>query len=343
MKKLRVALETQFAYGSPTGLGVYASRLRDALRQRGDLEVIELCDPSFDVWRFNRRLYWDQLAAPRLAARAKADVVHFTGGTLPLRAPHPCVLTLHDLAWLRNAVPARFYGRWYFAGVQRRLVLQADRIAADSECARREMLERLDLEAARVAVTGAGVDDSYFRLARTVADPPFVLAVGTVEERKDLATALQLLVKQPDLNLISVGPQTAYARRLERLAADLGVAQRFSLRGYVTEAELQSLYAGATALIFPSRYEGFGLPPLQALAAQVPVVASDIPVLREVLGDCAWFATPQDADAFSEALTHVRTAAPDVRMRLEHGRMWARQFTWAGVAEKTARLYKSLA
>ncbi|MDQ6780987.1 MAG: hypothetical protein M3Z37_07540, partial [Candidatus Eremiobacteraeota bacterium] len=105
MNKLRVALETQFAYGTPTGLGVYAAGLHAALRQRADVELVEIADADADVWSFPRRVYWDQIAAPRRARSARADVTHFTGGTLPLRAPHPCVLTLHDVAWLRKAVP----------------------------------------------------------------------------------------------------------------------------------------------------------------------------------------------------------------------------------------------
>jgi len=342
VRKLRVALETQFAYGDATGLGVYAAQLRTALQQRDDVEVVELCDPRFDVWRFDRRLYWDQFAAPRRAAQAQPDVTHFTGGTLPWRTPHPCVLTLHDLAWLRRAVPGRFYGRWYFGALQGRLARRADHIAADTECARRDVIERLGIDPARVAVTGAGVENAFFALERQLADPPFVLSVGTVEERKDLATALRMLVNHPDLRLIAVGPHTRYAQTLRRLAADLGVAQRFEMRGYVEDRTLLALYAGALALVFPSWYEGFGLPPLQALAAQLPVVASDIPVMREVLGDCAWFAPPRDADAFSAALSQVRRAGHDAKIRIERGRMWARQFTWPAVAEKTVRLYKSL-
>lgn len=342
MKKLRVAFETQFAYGTPTGLGVYARQLGNALQRRQDVEVVEICNPRHDVWRFDRRVVWDQVTAPRLVARAQPDVTHFTGGTLPLRAPHPCVVTLHDLAWLHRAVPARLYAQWYFGGLQRRLVKQADRVATDTHSARQDMLEQLHFDPARVAVTGAGVEDAYFGLQREiVTDAPYVLAVGTVEERKDLATALRMLVKHPDLRLICAGPQTPYAQRLLRLATQLGVAARFEMRGYITEGALQSLYAGALALVFPSRYEGFGLPPLQALAAQVPVLASDIPVLREVLSDCAWFATPRDSEAFSDALSEIR-AGGDVALRLERGRMWARQFTWAAVAERTVRLYRSL-
>lgn len=341
MRPLRVALETQFVSGTPTGLGVYAQKLAAALRSRRDVEVIELRDPRYDVWRFDRRVYWDQWRAPLLARRERPDVVHFTGGTLPVWTPHPCVLTLHDLAWLHGVVAACPHAHLYFGVMQRRLARRADRIATDTEVSRRYIVERLGVSPTKVAVTGAGVDESWFALERAPANPPYVLSVGTVEERKDLATAVRALVGVPDWRLVSAGPKTKYVAKVMRAAEEAGVDDRVELRGYVGEATLRSLYAGATALVFPSRYEGFGLPPLQALAAKLPVVAADIPVLREVLGDCALWAQPGDPESFAEQLRRVIAVGPRVREIAERGRMHARQFTWSSVAERTVRLYRA--
>jgi len=343
VKRLRVALETQFAYGTATGLGTYATRLSSALAARGDIDVVSLSDGRFDVWRFDRRLYWDQVRAPWLAMQARADVVHFTGGTMPWRAPHPCVLTLHDVAWLRGSVEGSFHLRWYFGDVQRRLSTYADRIAADSQCARDEIVERIGVTPAKVAVTGAGVDDGWFQLS---SEPPagrYVLCVGTVERRKDLITAVRALVDLPGVRLISAGPLTRYAAAVTAEVNRLGLADRVELKGYVSEGDLLDLYRNAGAFVFPSQYEGFGLPPLQALAAGLPVVASDIPVLREVLGDCALFARPGDGQSFAAALRDVFARGADVRERSERGVMWARQFTWSSVAERMTRVYRSLA
>ena len=342
MKRLRVALETQFASGTPTGLGVYAQKLAGALAARSDVELIELCDSRYDVWRFDRRVYWDQVRAPLLARATRADVVHFTGGTLPLRAPHPCVLTLHDLAWLHGAVAGRAYARLYFGTIQRSLVRQADIIAADTHAAQSEIVERLGLLPSKVAVTGAGVDDSWFETPRAPQDPPLLLSVGTVEERKNLVTAVRALAELPAFRLTSAGPHTPYAHKVIQAAADLGVGERVELLGFVDDATLRSLYARATALVFPSFYEGFGLPPLQALAAGLPVVAADIPVLREVLGDCALFAHPSDPASFADRVRAV--CAPDTMVRdlVARGVAHAREFTWAGVAERTVSLYREV-
>jgi glycosyltransferase involved in cell wall biosynthesis len=342
VKRLVVALETQFAYVKPTGLGTYARKLAQALRGRSDVVLVEIAYSNLNVWRFDRRLVWDQVVAPFLARRAHADVTHFTGGTLPLGAPRPNVLSLHDLAWLDGAVRGRPYSRVYFGLVQRRLARRADRIVADTLTARDEIVRRLEMSPARVAVCGAGVDEEWFGIVRRPDEPAYVLAVGTVEERKDLETAVRAVARVPGLRLVSAGAPTAYASRVGEVVRALGVGDRVSLAGYVSEERLHALYAGASALIFPSRYEGFGLPPLQALAAGVPVIASDIPVLREVLGDCALFAPPGDVDAFADALRRILADERSLRPMIERGRMRARDFSWAGVAQRVVGVYRSL-
>ena len=343
MKPIRVALETQFAFGTPTGLGTYARKLAAALRQRADVVLLEIFQPGVDIWRFDRRVWWDQVIAPRVARKLRVDVTHFTGGTLSLWSPHPCVLTLHDLAWLSGAVRGKFYSRAYFATAQRLLARKADRIAADTATARDEIVARLRIGPEKIAIAGAGVDEEWFAIAREPEDPPFALAVGTVEARKDLETAVRALVHVPALALVSVGAQTPYAQRVQSVAQEKGVAHRVHLRGYVDEPTLRTLYAKARVLVFPSRYEGFGLPPLQALAARLPVVASAIPVLHEVLGDCALFAKAGDERAFADALTRVLRDDAALRPMLERGQMRAREFTWTAVAQRLVGLYRELA
>jgi glycosyltransferase involved in cell wall biosynthesis len=343
VSRLRVAIETQYARGTATGLGVYASALAKALAARADVDVVELHDPRFDVWRFDRRVYWDQVRAPRLAAAARADVVHFTGGTLPWQTPHPCVVTVHDIAWLRAAVGGRAYSRLYFGALQRRLVRRADAIATDTAVVRDEIVSSLHLPESRVAVCGCGVDSSWFTVHRARCEPPYLLCVGTVEERKDLITVVHALAGLGRVKLVSAGPHTAYAARVRAAAEASGVSERLELRGFVDDAALRSLYAGATALVFPSRYEGFGLPALQALAAGVPVIASDLPVLREVLGDWAFFAPAGDAGGFAECVRSVMKGGSQVDAVTQGGRAHAQRLDWPHVAERMVQLYRDVA
>ena len=339
MNRLRVALETQFTVGTATGLGTYARGLRDALRARDDVELIELRDKRFDLWRFDRRIYWDQVRAPRLARAAQADIVHFTGGTLPLYPPRPVVLTLHDLVWLRPDSPGRGYTRAYFGALQGRLARRADALIVDTNAARAEVAERLGIDPARIHVAGAGVDDRFFSVRRRPAEEAFALCVGTVERRKDLVTAVRAAARVPGLRLIAAGPFTPYVDEVRAAASDAGAGDRVRLLGYVDDDALLDLYARAALLLFPSRYEGFGLPPLQALACGVPVVAAGIPATQEVLGDCAHYAEPGDVEAFAR-LAQATLGAPDGE-RLERGRRRAGTFTWASVAERVVPVYRA--
>ena len=339
---MRVALETQYAVGTATGLGVYATGLAAALRARGDVDVVELRDDRFDLWRFDRRVYWDQLRVRRLARAAHADVIHFTGGTLPWNPPHPCVLTLHDLTWLRGANRGRPYVRWYFGTWQARLARQADVIVVDTQAAKGDVADGLEVDPARIAVAGIGIDERFFAIDRKPDTTPLVLSVGTVERRKDLVTAVRAIARLDGARLISAGPLTPYVAEVRAEAERLGIADRVQLLGYVPDDRLLELYARASAFMFPSRYEGFGLPPLQALAAGVPVVASDIPVLREVLGNATHFATPGDAQGFASALASALGPGSVADADTARGRLRARSHSWRAVAERMVGLYASL-
>ena len=127
-----------------------------------------------------------------------------------------------------------------------------------------------------------------------------------------------------------------------REAAAQGVSQRVELRGYVDDATLLGLFAQASALVFPSRYEGFGLPPLQAQAAGLPVVAARGPVVEEVLGADAWFAPAGDDAAFAAQLETVLRGGAEVEARVASARAHAREFSWDAVAERMSHVYRSV-
>jgi glycosyltransferase involved in cell wall biosynthesis len=304
---------------------------------------VALEDPRFDVWRFDRRAYWDQIRAPLLAKRARADIVHFTGGTVPLLLHRRAVVTVHDLVWRRRANRGRPYVHWYFGDMQRVLVRRAAGIVVDTNAARDDVADGLGVERDRIFVAGAGVDRCFFDVVRKPdASPPLVLAVGTVEERKDLITAVRAIAALPDAVLVSAGPHTPYAASVAREAERLGVSARVRLLGYVDDARLLDLYARASAFVFPSRYEGFGLPPLQACAAGLPVVASDIPVVREVLGASARYCHAGDDRAFGAALADAIAATDDNRARTAAARDHARTYRWADVAQRLAGFYQTI-
>jgi len=311
---VRVGVDAQLARGTATGIGEYVRGLMPALRERG-VDVAALDCPALDPWRFDRRALWDQAILPVAAARARVDVLHCAAGTMPLVAPVPTVVTVHDVAWLRVQAHTRPYARAYFGRYMLARYLKAHGILVDSAFSRNELLAVAALDPARVSVVYPGVAADVMRVVRARDDAaPFVLAVGTVEARKNLEVVVRALVRLPGLRLVSVGPPTAYRDRCLELARKLGVADRLELRGYVPREEVLALYARALVAVVPSRYEGFGYGVAQALCAGTPLVCANAASLPEVAGDGATLVDPDDVDGWVASLASV-AADPDAADR----------------------------
>ncbi len=334
---MSVALDVGQAAGTATGIGVYARDLARAL-SAANVDVRPIALPAFDPWRFDRRVVWDQVLFPILAARSGADVIHATSGTMPLLATKPVVVTVHDMAWQRVQEHTRAYARAYFGTLMRSRYRRAAAVIADSAFSAnefRELVGRQDVE-----VVMPGVDERFARIRRAPADAPFALVVGTLERRKNLVRAVDTVAAIPGLRLVAVGPPTTYADEVRARIAGLGIADRVDLRGYVDRTVLDDLYATATFALVPSHYEGFGYALAEALCAGLPVIAARSSSLVEVAGGAAPLVDPQDATGWIDA---TRTLLAD-RNASERRAAAARpaaiaRFEWAAAAAACARIY----
>jgi len=336
---VRVALDAQLTVGTATGIGEYAAGLYAALRARGD-DVVALSAPSYDPWRFDRRVVWDQVMLGAAARRAGADLLHCASGTLPVLAPMPVVVTVHDVAWLRVQQHARPYARLYFGGLAARLYRRARRIMVDSAFSRDELTALLQIDPALVDVVYPGVAADVAAIERKPDEQPFVLVPGTVEQRKNLAIVIEAAAMLPGLRVISAGPDTPYRSACERLARERGVAARVDFRGYVPRAALLDLYARAAVVAVPSTYEGFGYAAAWAQCAGVPLVSSNASSLPEVAGGNAALVDPRDGGAWRDALAEVlgdRAAAEAAAGRARAAA--TERFSWAAAAEAAERSY----
>lgn len=269
------------------------------------------------------------------------DLFHGTNFVLPPTGRARGVVTVHDLSYVLHPDTVTRDSLEYQQLVPRGL-RRAAAICTPSEAVAAEVVAQYDIDPARVFATPLGVDASWSTIPagrpEGVPDRPYLLAVGTLEPRKNLPLLVAAHgelwrsgVRVPLLLTGSPGWGPA-------LAVDAAPEGSVRLLGYRPRAELQQLVAGAAALAFPSRYEGFGLPPLEALAAGTPVVASDLPVLREVLGGHARFVAAGDAAAWTEALRAVLVDPPSAGARAT-GRDHAAGFTWARTVERTLAAY----
>ena len=266
------------------------------------------------------RMAW---SLPRLLRRLRPALAHFEHA-LPLGCSCPAVVTVHDLSFERDAAAMNRRDRIVFKRVVPRAARLARRVIAVSERTKQDLVDLYGIPPEKITVTPHGVDPAF--APGEVAGGGYLLYVGAVQARKDPLAAARA-AKQVGLPLVVAGPERepALARELAGLGADL--------RGYVDKAELASLYRGAAALVLPSRYEGFGLPVLEAMACGTPVVVSDDAALREVAGDAAVYSDGDLAEA-------VRTALADRDRLVAAGLERAKAFSWEETARRTLDVYR---
>ena len=336
---MRVALDAQLAVGTATGIGEYVNGLWHALRAAGT-DVVALQEPRLDPWRFDRRVLWDQALLPLRARASRADVLHCAAGTIPRFAPLPIVATVHDVAWLRVQSHTRAYARWYFGAFSIARYRRAAALAVDSAFSRDELLDVLPgLDPQRLSVVYPGVSRDYCDLIRASGDNRTILVPGTVERRKNLEGVIRALPALAGARVVSVGPHTPYKNECERLARDLGVADRVEFRGYVPREDVLSLYRTCAVVAVPSHYEGFGYAAAQALCAGVPCVVANRASLPEVAAGIARVVEPNDPEQWALALDEALRGERDAHALAARHDSGVR-FGWAASAARMMSTYR---
>jgi glycosyltransferase involved in cell wall biosynthesis len=350
---MRIGIDARELCGHSTGVGRYlGGLLREwavAERARQHEFVLYAPEPiaaSLDSRRFPTRTiaggagtWWEQVQVPRAVASDHLDVWFAPAYSAPLRMKAPIVVAIHDVSfaahpeWFRLRDGAR--RRWLTAQSASR----AAAVITISEFSKRELIERLDVDASKISVVPPGVE-STFTARRSGAVPPRVLFVGSIFNRRhvpDLIRAFAPIARaHPDASLDIVGDNRSYPHQeLRRTIAAEQVDAHVRWRQYVSDAELKDLYSQARAFAFLSEYEGLGLTPLEALAAGVPPVLLDTAVARESCGSAALYVKPNDHGAVTGALSSL-LFDPEVRDRLlASAPAELSKFNWPRAARET--------
>lgn len=344
---LSVAIDGRPLVGHRTGIGVHTAEIAGRLRlspppliashaEIEDRSGISQCrfvvDPApFGVW-------WQLLRFPSVARSAGCDVVWGPHGTLPPTLQIPAVVSMHDLTSIHQPHRHRLKTIASFNLLIRRSLEMARFIAAVSRTTAEEVIRGFAIEREKVVVVPNGVD-SFFSPGDEAERGEYLLFVGTLEPRKgleDLVAAWELLSLRP--RLVIAGDPGWHYRRLRRQIQKYVQTGEITLAGFVDRKMLRGLYRGAACLIYPSRYEGFGLPPLEAMACGTPVITSTAGALPETVGDAALSFRAGDVVDLSMLVGRM-LAEPALRAEMrERGIRRAAAFRW----ERSAELMQEL-
>ena len=358
LQPLRVAIDVSKALGRRDGIGRYTEGvIRGLMEVDGENEylLVPLLEPaSAETFRerfpdvpLNFRFHAD----PTIVG--EADVAHVTAYALPDSISVPLVTTVYDVTFLTSPAQHTLDNRLHcLAGLAESLCRKA-RLVAISSHSRAEVATELALAESGIEVVYPAVDERFGpsgpELPEELAvEEPYLLAVGTLEPRKNLARLLEAFAALPaeqvgEHRLLVAGGEGWLQEDLARRAVELGVDERVVWLGAVEDAHLPALYRGATALVYPSLAEGFGLPPLEAMACGTPVVVSNRSAMPEVVADAGILVEPRDVGSIRDGIAALLRDGTWRRALGEAGLARAELFSWRESATKMIGVYRAAA
>ena len=369
---MRIGLDG-FPLASPkTGVGHYTFELARALAELAPQNELEFISPlaygpnlkaEFDAIpnlaavnpptnSLTRR--WWSIGLPRYLKRNPVDIFHGTNYEVPLWNRKRNVLTVHDLSVFTH--PDK-HEPDIARRARRRLPIMlrsSAMIITPTEAVKSELSERFKIDPDRIAVTPEAPRKSFQPMPATDAaavrtrlgiDTNFILFVGTIEPRKNLLTlvrAFERVLRQTEQRpqLVIAGGQGWLSEDLHRLLKQLAFGDRLRLAGYLDDEDLRALYSSCKVFVYPSLYEGFGLPPLEAMTCGAPVIASRIPALVETLQDKAWLVDPLDENALAKSIIELLTDGSARQSLSSAGLVHAHSFSWTETARRTLEVYQ---
>ena len=358
MRSMRICLDGQGHTGRLTGGGkALVFLLRQLRHDFPQHEYTVLSAPGRGQWRLPRQLFWEQVQFPWWAFRLQANLLHAPAGMSgPLLRHRRLVMTVHDIAptrhpeFLPNVRSRWYWGRWIPLTAR-----FADCVLVPSASTKRDLVELVRIPEARIRVIPLGVpldplgaaDPGAVEKVRDKYRLParYILYVGTIDRRKDYPTLLRA-IHELDVgrHLVVAGSVIAGRTNFPQMVEQLGLKDRVRILGYVPDEDLSGLFRGAAAFVYPSFYEGFGLPVLEAMALGTPVITYHTTSLPEVVGEAGILLRPPvSPKALAAEITRV---IEDETLRCElvgRGFEQAKRFDWRTTARLTLGVYEALA
>lgn len=360
---MKIGYELSAPQVNQAGTGIYALRLFETLQALNPENTYRVFASHLKRFMGKRKniaarlgtlyhdLWWNQVLLPWLVARSDVGVFHLPANVGPLLAPRPTVVSVLDMAVFRFPAYFRTWQRLSWQFLLPRIARSSKVVLTISEYSKSEIVSTLGIPAEKVLVTYPGAAPQFKprdpaeveAVKRKYGLDRFLLTVCTLEPRKNLPhlfRAYQRLRQRGiDLPLVHVGSQGWLYDEILAEPEKLGIQPDVRFLGHIPLDDLAGLYNAASAFVYPSLYEGFGLPVLEAMQCGCPVISSNAASLPEVTGDAAVLVSPHDADALVEGMVTVLTDEDRARAMRASGLERSRLFSWARCAEGTLAAY----
>ena len=354
---MKVAIDVQTTLGQPTGFGFYVSNLTHNLQNlRAELDLVPI-RPSFEKdFSTSQRLIWDQFTFPRLVKKHQVDLIHQPCFSAPLLYRGPVVITIHDIISILFPKSIPFASRMFYSKWMPISYRKASQIITISESTKRDIVKNLGIDKDKITVIPLAVDkrfgdkvsDAEVKRSKKKYKLPekYILHIGTLEPRKNLGFLIESFSevikdkKFDDLYLVITGKKGWYYEGLFEIVRKLNLQDRIILTGYFDEKDKPALYRGATVFAFPSLYEGFGLPSLEAMASGVPVVSSNTSSMPEVIGKAGILIPPEDRAAWVKNIKKVVLDTSLQNKMKQANKEQVKKFSWEKTARKTIEVYE---
>ncbi|MCJ7509042.1 MAG: glycosyltransferase family 4 protein [candidate division Zixibacteria bacterium] len=360
-KRFKVGIDTSVLDRSQTGTAVYVKGLIEGIRNSNSdqLELVVLKGPR-PVERRNIltkfinlgiELFWLHVKLPYLATKLKLDLLHMPANVCSAFAPCPQITSIHDANFMRYPKTYDTLYRLYAQVFFRVAAKRSTRIITISQAAKKDIVRYFKAPPERIEVIYPGLTHRESDLEKseyTTKFKPYIFFSGALEPHKNLTGLVQAFAqiigdaKLKDYNLVIAGSFGHDYVNLVNLIEKLGLKEKVHLLGYVEDEKLVELYRNASLFVFPSLNEGFGFPPLEAMQYGVPVAASGVSSLPEVLGEAALFFDPLDISSITRAIFVLLTDKNKRAELIKLGRKRILNFSWENAALKTKKLYEKV-
>jgi len=355
---MKVYIDAQSISGKKTGIGIYTENLMSNLMGIDGLELVPLSYEGKDGLGTAGRIYWENLKIPVKINKRDCDILHIPGFAGPRYAGVKKVTTVHDLIGMIYPMNLSAFSRFYWQKWLPACVKGSDMIIADSENTKNDIIRLLDVPREKIKVILLAADAKFNTMYpdKAVADmlrekyglpEEFMLTVGTVEPRKNLpglveAAALYRMENKKTIDIVIAGDKGWGYEQLMGKVRSLGMEENVKITGYLEEEELPVMYKLAKFFVYPSFYEGFGLPVLEAMSCGTPVICSSASSLPEITGDAGILVDPDDVPGLKNAIKEM-DGDPGLRKEFSgKGILRAKRFSWRYTAEETYKVYKEV-